>query len=120
MNLYWSLSCVTYGRVRPSVPRITWLARLARTTDSVAFSDDPSVTPGRGLQPQVDTVLFSGTGEWNGRSGYRYQVCAVDRGDLGFQRDSLRLTITSPSGTVVAQFSGVISGGFIESERVRR
>ena len=92
----------------------------ARTTDSVAFSDDPSVTPGRGLQPQVDTVLFSGTGEWNGRSGYRYQVCAVDRGDLGFQRDSLRLTITSPGGTVVAQFSGVISGGFIESERVRR
>jgi hypothetical protein len=91
---------------------------IARAIDSVAFSDDPSVVPGRGAQ--VDTVLFSGSGEWNGRPGYRFQVCAADRGDLGFQRDSLRLTITSPGGTVMAEFSGVISGGYIESERLRR
>ena len=92
----------------------------ARTTDGVAFSDDPAVTPGRTLQPQVDSVLFGGTGEWNGHGGYRYEVFAVDRGDLGFQRDSVRVTITAPGGAVVAHLDGALSGGFIESARLRR
>jgi hypothetical protein len=91
----------------------------ARTTDAVAFSDDPTVRPGRATRPQVDTVLFSGIGEWNGRGGYRYEVFAVDRGDSWRQRESVRITIKAPNGTTVAHVDGVLSAGFIESVRLR-
>lgn len=91
----------------------------ARTTDAVAFSDDPTVRPGRARRPQVDTVLFSGIGEWNGRGGYRYEVFAVDSGDSWRQRESIRITIKAPNGATVAHVDGVLSNGFIESVRLR-
>ena len=92
----------------------------ARTTDFVAFSDDPTVRPGRSRRPQVDTVLFTGAGDWNGRAGYRYEVFAVDRGDFNHYRDSVRITIKAPNGLVVASVEGTLTRGFVESERLRR
>lgn len=89
----------------------------ARTTDFVAFSDDPTIRPGRGYRPQVDTVLFSGMGEWNGRSGYHYEVFAVD--DVSRQHESVRITIKAPNGSVVASVDGKVTLGFIESARLR-
>src|SRR5262249_39483581 len=91
----------------------------ARSTDSVAFSDDPTVRPGYSARPQVDTVLFSGTGEGNGRPGYRYEVRAVDQGEPGRHRESIRIDITAPNGAVVAHVDGVLSGGNVQSVRIR-
>ena len=90
----------------------------SRTTDFVAFSDDPSVRPGRSYRPQVDTVLFSGTGYWNGHSGYRYEVFAVDQGYHG--NDTVRICVKAPNGAVVAFVNGQLSRGFVESARLRR
>jgi hypothetical protein len=92
----------------------------ASGTDFVAFSDDPTVRPGRGYRPQVDTVLFSGTGYWNGHSGYRYEVFAVDGGDYYHRNDTLRFCVKAPNGAVVANFNGQLSSGFVESSRLRR
>jgi HYR domain len=92
----------------------------ARTTDFVAFSDDPTVRPGRSRRPQVDSVLFSGAGDWNGHAGYRYEVSAVDRGDSAHRNDTVRITIKAANGSVVASVDGVLTSGFVESARLRR
>jgi hypothetical protein len=92
----------------------------ARTTDFVAFSDDPTVRPGRSRRPQVDSVLFSGAGEWNGHSGYRYEVFGVDHGDSYHRNDTVRITIKAANGSVVASVDGVLTSGFVESARLRR
>lgn len=91
----------------------------SRTVAFMAFSDDPSVRPGRPRRPQIDTVLFSGVGEWNGTTGYRYEVFAQDSGEGRRHRESIRMTVWSPSGTVVASFEGEVEGGNIQSSRIR-
>ena len=91
---------------------------VAKTVDFVAFSDDPTSRPGRPDRPQIDTVLFSGMGRWNGHNGYRYEVYAVDRGEPGRHRESVRITITAPNGTVVASVDDELSGGNVQSERI--
>lgn len=91
---------------------------VARSVTSVVFSDDPTDRPGRGRRPQVDSVLFSGTGTWNGVSGYTYQVFAEDRGE-GRHRESVRITIRNSSGAIVAFVEGEVSGGSIRSARVK-
>lgn len=90
----------------------------ARSVDFVAFSDDPTIRPGRPRRPQVDTVLFSGIGDWNGRRGYRFEVRATDEGEPGRHREMISITIWDPNGVVVAQVSGDIDGGNIQSTRI--
>lgn len=94
---------------------------LARTTDYVAFSDDPNVTQsGRRRPLHVDTVLFSGVGRWNGTDGYRYEVHAADEGQTGRRhRESVRIVITAPNGTVVANIDDELDRGQIRSVRIR-
>jgi hypothetical protein len=89
------------------------------SVESIEFSDDPTIRPGRNRKPQIDTVLFRGSGEWNGRRGYRYEVFAQDAGEPGRHRESIKVTIWSPSGQVVAQFEGDLDGGNIQSGRIR-
>ena len=91
----------------------------SRTVTFIAFSDDPTIRPGRPQRTQIDTVLFSGVGEWNGRAGYRYEAFAQDGGEPGRHRESIRVTIWSPAGAVVASFDGVLDGGNIQSVRIR-
>ena len=80
-----------------------------RSTNFVAFSNDPAVHPG---SSRIDTVLFSGAGEWNGRSGYKYQMSIVDRGDVWHPSMRVKLTVTAPNGAVVANVDGtLVSGG---------
>ena len=93
---------------------------VARAIDNVIFSDDPSIRPGRKPRPQVDTVLFSGRGQWNGRSGYRFEAFAQDRGEPGRHRESLRVTIFDSANRIVVAFDQVIDGGNIRSMRLRR
>jgi hypothetical protein len=57
------------------------------------------------------TVVFSGTGRWNGVGGYRFEVAAADRHHGRRSRDRVRITITSPSGQVVAHCEGALDGG---------
>ena len=93
---------------------------VAYSADSVVFDDDPTIRPGFSTKPQVDTVVFSGRGEWNGRSGYRYEVRAQDAGEPGRHRESIRIVITAPNGAVLASVDGALTGGNIESARLRR
>jgi hypothetical protein len=102
------------GGRRPAVDRF-----VARSVGFVAFSDDPSYRPGRPRRPQVDTVLFSGVGMWNGASGYGYEVFAADQGEPGRHRESVRITIRDAAGVVVAHVDGVLSGGNVQSVRIR-
>ncbi|MGE3277778.1 MAG: HYR domain-containing protein [Vicinamibacterales bacterium] len=90
----------------------------ARTVDFVAFSDDPTFRPGRPRRPQVDTVLFSGTGRWNGAPGYRYEVAATDQGEPGRHRETVRIDIRDPGGALVAHVEGELDGGNVQSSRV--
>ena len=85
----------------------------------VAFSDDPTVRPGRSNRPQVDSVLFTGAGQWNGRAGYTYEVRAVDQGEPGRHRESVSITIRDASGAIVAQASGDLVSGNVQSSRIR-
>ena len=92
---------------------------VAREVAFVAFSDDPTRRPGRRQRPQIDTVTLSGTGSWNGQAGYRYEVRAADEGEPGRHRESVTIVVTSPSGTVVATVSGTLTGGNVQSRRIR-
>ena len=92
---------------------------VARSTTSVTFSDDPTFRPGLSSKPQVDTVAFSGVGDWNGHSGYRYEAFATDQGEPGRHRETFRITVTAPNGTVVARVDGTLSGGNVQSARIR-
>ncbi len=51
---------------------------------------------------------FTGTGRWNGASGYRFSISVVDNGTSGKKGDTLSVTITSPGGTVVYSSSGAL------------
>jgi probable HAF family extracellular repeat protein len=90
---------------------------VSKTVTSIAFSDDPSVR--RANHPQVDTVLFAGVGEWNGQGGYRYEAFAQDDGTPGRHRETIRVTVSSPAGAVVAAFDGELDGGSIRSRRIK-
>jgi hypothetical protein len=92
---------------------------VSRTVTSVTFSDDPNIEPGRRRGPMADTVLFNGIGEWNSEPNYTYEVSARDEGEPGRHRESIRMTITSPSGAVVVQAQGDLAGGNIRSGRIR-
>jgi hypothetical protein len=65
----------------------------------------------------ADTVTFSGVGYWNGRSGYRYEITAADRGEPGRLRDAFTLKVTAPDGRVVETAGGSLHDGNIESFR---
>jgi hypothetical protein len=88
------------------------------TVGAIAFSDDPGFRPGHTPLPTIDTVVFTGTGYWNGAAGYTYVVHASDRGEPGRGSDTFDVTISDPHGVVVATYSGVLSEGNIQSLRL--
>ena len=88
---------------------------VGRTVTNITFSDAPGTSPGRRPPSGVDTVMFAGTGDWNGVSGHTYEVTASDNGEPGRGRDRFTITIRAPGGNVVATFGGTLSGGNIQS-----
>lgn len=93
---------------------------------SMVFSDDPGVSPGRGwlrglpsFRERTDTVMFSGTGKWNGASGYTFEVTAVDRGEPGPGRDTFELVVRDKKGKVVLEVSEVLRSGNVQSLPLR-
>ena len=86
----------------------------------IAFSYDRTIRPGRSRKPQIDTVRFSGIGEWNGKKGSLFEVLAADEGEPGRHRESVSIVVRSASGAVVAQVDGELSGGNVQSRRIHR
>jgi predicted extracellular nuclease len=89
---------------------------LSASVTGVQMSDAPGYTPSR-TKTGVDTVVFSGVGDWNGAPGYRYEIAAADRGEPGRGRDTFSLTIFSPTGAVVETVSGLLRDGNVRSLR---
>ena len=78
---------------------------VAKTVDAVTFS------PG-------STVTFSGTGRFNGKSGYRYEVAASENTRMR-RDDRIRITVTGPDGAIAAQVDGALAHGNITFHRNR-
>ena len=64
------------------------------------------------------TVMFSGSGKWNGATGYRFDVVATESD--GRFRGALKVTITNAAGIVVLSVDDELQGGVIEALRLRR
>jgi alpha-tubulin suppressor-like RCC1 family protein len=92
----------------------------ARTVDDVRFWNAPDYGPGKNSKTAIDTVVFSGTGRWDGNNNYKYVVTASDRGEPGKGRDTFTIEITAPNGTVVFSGGGTIESGNIQSTRINR
>lgn len=65
----------------------------------------------------VDTVLFTGSGCWNGRYGYRFEVAAADHGDPGRGRDTFVVRVFGPNGALVASASDSLRNGDIQLDQ---
>jgi hypothetical protein len=101
-----------YDRVRRGVRTRFDSTAIGR----VSFSDNPAFTPGRGArQPAVDSVMFAGTGRWNGMAGYTFEVRATDQGEPGRQRDTFSLIVKDSRGSVVINIAGKLDSGNIQS-----
>jgi uncharacterized repeat protein (TIGR01451 family)/uncharacterized delta-60 repeat protein len=110
---YWFEETPTVGRKTRRAHRFE-----ARSVTSVLFSDDPASRPGGRLE--TDTATFAGAGRWDGTDGFTYEARAVDAGEPGRGRDQLSVTVRDRDGRVVASFGGALSGGNIQSLRLRR
>jgi Lamin Tail Domain/HYR domain len=105
----WLMMLVKDGAGRPR--------SYAGKVDTVAFSNAEGYMQGQWPASGIDTVVFSGVGWWNGRSGYSFRVTASDRGEPGVNIDTFEIVVTSPTGEVVESASGVLRGGNIQSLR---
>jgi hypothetical protein len=83
------------------------------------FSNAPGYNPGYGSQGGVDTVVFSGSGCWDGKPNYTFEVTASDRGEPGVGRDAFSVVVKAPNGAVVATVSGVLKSGNLQSRKLR-
>ena len=63
-------------------------------------------------------MVFSGRGDWNGHAGYTFEVRANDEGEPGRHRESISIVIRDAAGAIVAQASGEISAGNVQSMRI--
>jgi hypothetical protein len=85
---------------------------------AITFWDNPAFTPGKGPRPTVDSVVFTGTGTWNGAAGYTFDARASDEGEPGRGRDTFALTVRDRNGMVVATVNGTLTQGNIQSARL--
>jgi hypothetical protein len=99
----------------------------ATSITAVVFSDDPGFKPGRTARgraagtpgSEVDTVVFSGTGRWNGQRGFTFEAVATDRGEPGRRRDTFSLVVRNAAGRVVANINDALDGGNIQADPMR-
>jgi probable HAF family extracellular repeat protein len=112
---YWHTQATTnHGKPHWRLDRF-----FATSITAATFSDDPALTPSKKAKPVVDTVLFTGTGRWNGVDGYTFEVQAADAGEPGRGRDSFAIVIKAPDGTIVANAGGTLAGGNVQSVPVK-
>jgi hypothetical protein len=90
---------------------------LAANVTDVRLSNNEGYKPGTFPRSGVDTVVFSGTGVWNGQPGYRFEITASDRGEPGPRRDTFSLQLYSPTGELVQSVAGTLRDGNVQSVR---
>lgn len=78
---------------------------VSKTVESVTFDGHSA-------------VLFTGTGRWNGRDGYRYEVKASDTLVRRRHYDVVRITIKSSTGAIVAEVDGKLGAGNVQFIRM--
>ena len=61
------------------------------------------------------SVAFSGSGLWNGKSGFTFEAQATDRGDPGRGRDTFMIVIKDSRGAIVMKVNATIDEGNIQS-----
>src|SRR5262245_50188794 len=88
----------------------------ASSFSQIVFASDPPVD---GSKP-TDTATFGGTGLWNGQPGYTFEGQASDQAEPGRGRDTFALIVRDPQGSIVANVNGVLTGGNIQSNRVKK
>jgi hypothetical protein len=89
----------------------------------------PAVKAGEVVEPAVDLAMshenaalvinqmqevFKGTGRWNGRDGYSYEVSALENSRQLHRGDIVRITIKSSDGTIVGEVNGRLGGGNVQ------
>jgi hypothetical protein len=65
-------------------------------------------------------VKISGRGQWNGDDGYGFEAIASDGGEPGRHRDALFARSRNARGLIVANVSGPLEDGNVQSVRVGR
>ena len=91
---------------------------VATRIDSIGFYDDPASSPGALPASGVDTTRLTGAAALNGQPGFSFEFVAVDRGEPGAGRDTVRLTIRNAAGAVVGDWTGPISGGNVDAQPI--
>lgn len=86
---------------------------VSKQVTVVRFGDDDDIKPGGSAV--VDTLFVQGTGTWNGKPGYTFEMRAVDAGEPGAHRDRFRIVIQDAKGNVVARVSDEIDAGNIQA-----
>jgi hypothetical protein len=109
------LSAISYRRTtsRPGPDLEDRFDAIAIT--GVSFFNLPNVSPGTLPPSGVDTVLFTGRGRWNGRTGYTFEARATDAGEPGRGRDTFAITVRDAAGAVVASVNATLTAGNIDS-----
>jgi len=104
-----------HGKKKPSTDRFE-----STGVDEIFFWDDPAFRPSRWKKsrPNADSVVFTGTGTWNGSRGYTFEARATDQGEPGRGRDRLAISIYAPNGAVVATVDDAIDHGNVQSDRL--
>jgi len=88
---------------------------LTADVGDVTFSNANGLAAGPSKRAAGDSVSFSGTGWWNGKPGYRFEIHACDRGEPGRGHDTFSLTVVAPDGTMVTTATGVLRDGNIKA-----
>jgi WD40 repeat protein len=85
---------------------------------SISFADNPVFRPGRPWWDRwvkADTVTVAGTGKYNGRAGYTFEMIATDQGEPGPGRDTFSIIVRDSSGAVVIELADELRSGNVQS-----
>ncbi len=89
---------------------------ISLRVDSVFFTNNAAFTPGPRPPSGNDSVVFSGPAWVNGDLGYTYEARATDQGEPG-KNDTFALIVRNGAGQEVANVSGKLKAGNIQSRR---
>jgi pimeloyl-ACP methyl ester carboxylesterase len=81
----------------------------------VEFRNDDDYTPAGNAK--VDVVKVTGSGEWDGKSGYTFEMKAIDDGEPGRSRDRFKIVVRDSHGKSVASVNEEIDSGNIQSSK---
>jgi hypothetical protein len=81
-------------------------------------SEEETIRPGR-PRAEIDTLMLTGTGRLNGRSGATVAVTFTDNGEPG-KNDVAKFLIADLDGTIVLNCSGKLKGGNHQAHDIQK